>query len=273
MTSESAAPRVGILGAGGRMGRALIQAVVATDGRVCLGGAFEQAQSPQLGADAGALAGLERLGVTLQSALDPSWFDVLIDFTRPEALPEALAACRSAGRGLVIGTTGFDAGQRADIARAAQDIAICMSGNFSVGIFLLQRLVEQAAALLGPDFDIEVVEAHHRHKVDAPSGTALMLGEAAAKGSGRSLSDHAIYARQGHTGPRPEGTIGFATVRGGDVVGDHTVHFLGDGERVELTHRASSRMNFARGAVRAAHWVAGRAPGLYSMADVLGGDR
>ncbi len=268
--NEQQAARVGILGAAGRMGRTLVQAVAASEGRVTLGAAFEHAASAALGADASTLAGLPASGVAVQATLNADTFDVLIDFTRPEALAGALSACRQRRRGLVIGTTGYSADQRAAIEQAATEIPICMSGNFSVGIFLLQRLVEQAASMLGGEFDIEVVEAHHRHKVDAPSGTALMLGEAAARGAGRSLADDAVYAREGHTGPRAAGTIGFSTIRGGDVVGDHTVHFLGDGERVALTHRASSRMNFARGAVRAAHWLVGRSPGLYSMHDVLG---
>lgn len=252
------------------MGRTLIQAVAATDGRAVLGAAIERPGASGMGEDAGLLAGVGATGVILTPTLDTATFDVLIDFTRPDALADALDACQTARRGLVIGTTGFDAGQLAAIRAASSVIPICMSGNFSVGIYLLQQLVEQAARMLGADFDIEVVEAHHRHKVDAPSGTALMLGQAAATGAGRSLADDAIYARQGHTGARPSGSIGFATVRGGDVVGDHTVHFLGDGERLALSHHASSRMNFARGAVRAARWLAGQGPGMYSMRDVLG---
>ena len=271
MTSpDTSPPRIGILGAGGRMGRSLIQAVAATQGRASLGAAIERPGADGIDEDAGLLAGIGAVGVKLASTLDAAAFDVLIDFTRPEAIADTLGICEAARRGLVIGTTGFDAGQIAAIQSASAVIPICMSGNFSVGIHLLQQLVEQAARMLGPDFDIEVVEAHHRHKVDAPSGTALMLGQAAATGAGRSLADDAIYARQGHTGARPAGSIGFATVRGGDVVGDHTVHFLGDGERLALSHHASSRMNFARGAVRAAQWLAGRAPGMYSMRDVLG---
>jgi 4-hydroxy-tetrahydrodipicolinate reductase len=260
--------RVAVQGAGGRMGRALIQAVQASG--VCrLGGALDVAGSAALGEDAGALAGLAPLGVTVTATPDPADFDVLIDFTRPQGTLAALAGCVPAGRAMVIGTTGFTPEQLEQIRAAAAHIPICLSGNFSIGINLCLQLVTEAARALGEEFDIEVVEAHHRHKVDAPSGTALMLGRAAADGAGRDLQTSAVYARQGHTGERAAGTIGFSTVRGGDVVGDHSVLFLGEGERVEISHRASSRLNFARGAVRAAAWLAGRKPGLYSMQDVL----
>ena len=196
-------------------------------------------------------------------------FDVLIDFTRPEGTLAAVEACVAAGRGMVIGTTGFSSEQRARIEAAAQRIPICMSGNFSIGVNLCLALVEHAARVLGERFDIEVIEAHHRHKVDAPSGTALMLGEAAARGAGLRLAEQGVYAREGHTGARVAGTIGFSTIRGGDVVGDHSVLFLGDGERVEITHKASNRANFANGALRAAAWLSSKPAGLYSMKDVL----
>jgi 4-hydroxy-tetrahydrodipicolinate reductase len=199
---------------------------------------------------------------------------VLIDFTRPAGTPAHLAACADAGVAAVVGTTGFDEAGKAEIAARARVIPIVFAPNMSVGINVLADLVRRAAQLLGPAFDIEIVEMHHRHKVDAPSGTALALGEAAAAGAGVALADHAVDARQGVTGVRRPGTIGFATLRGGDVVGEHSVIFAGAGERLELTHRATSRQNFAAGALRAARFVAGkranRESGLFGMADVLG---
>lgn len=268
---SNAPSRIAVLGAAGRMGRAVIQAAAVA--KLKLGAAFERAGVPELGRDAGELAGLEAAGVPLTVdivAAAPA-FDVLVDFTRPEGTLAALEACVAQGKAMVIGTTGFTPEQLARIDAAAQRIAIVKAGNFSLGVNLCLQLLETAAAALGEDFDVEIVEAHHQHKVDAPSGTALMMGEAVARGAGKDLAQHAIYERYGHTGARPKGTIGFSTIRGGDVVGDHTVMFLGDGERVEITHKASSRLNFANGAVRAAGWLAGRKPGLYSMRDVLGG--
>lgn len=263
--------RIAILGAAGRMGRALIDATAQQSGAT-LAAALERPQSNEIGMDACSLAGLPAEGILVTSDLDEALAaaDVLIDFTRPEGTMAALAACRRAGKPLVIGTTGFTDAQKATITEAAQQIALCQSANFSVGVNVLLRLVEQAARTLGEGYDIEIVEAHHRHKVDAPSGTALALGEAAARGAERVLRQVAVYGREGHTGARATETIGFATVRGGDVVGDHTVMFMGEGERIELTHKASSRSNFARGAVRAALWLAQAKPGHYGMADVLG---
>lgn len=262
--------RIAVLGAAGRMGRAVIVAS-ASNAQTKLGAALERAGAPELRRDAGELAGTDGRGVHITAdhaaALQDS--DVLIDFTRPEATLVALDACLAQGKAMVIGTTGFTAEQQLRIEAASQRIAIVKAGNFSLGVNLCLQLLELSAAALGDDFDIEIVEAHHKHKVDAPSGTALMMGEALAKGAGRPLADCAVYERYGHTGARKPGTIGFSTVRGGDVVGDHTVMFLGDGERVEITHKASSRLNFANGAVRAAAWVARQAPGLYSMRDVL----
>lgn len=256
--------RIAILGATGRMGQA-VAAVAAASPLVELGAAIERAGHAELGRPLGGVA----IGSDLAAASDA--FDVLVDFTRPEGTLAALAVCLEHDKRMVIGTTGFSAAQKAEIEAAAQRIPILMAGNFSVGVNLCLKLLEDAARALGEDFDIEVVEAHHRHKVDAPSGTALMMGEAAARGAGRELDAVARYARHGHTGARERGTIGFSTIRGGDVVGDHTVMFLGDGERVEIAHKASSRMNFANGAVRAAAWLAGRPPaGLYSMRQVLG---
>ncbi|HUP91597.1 MAG TPA: 4-hydroxy-tetrahydrodipicolinate reductase [Solimonas sp.] len=263
-------PRIAILGATGRMGRALLQAVAVTPA-LQLGAAIERAGHPDAGRDALALAGAGegpvRVCTSIESCL--AEFDVLVDFTRPEATLAAAALCAQHGKRMVVGTTGLSDGQRAQLAAHAGHIAICLSGNFSIGINLCVALVEQAARTLGSGFDVEVLEAHHRHKVDAPSGTALMLGEAAARGAGAALKDHAIYARQGQTGARPAGAIGFQAIRGGDVIGDHTVMFLGEGERIEISHRATSRANFANGAMRAAGWIADRLPGLYSMRDVL----
>lgn len=247
-----------IHGAAGKMGRALIEAAAA-NAAVKISAAVDRPA-----------ASTESLapGLRLSSSLQNN-FDVLIDFTRPEGTLAALEFCLANRKALVIGTTGFTPEQKAKIEAAAKQIPICLSGNFSIGINLCLKLVQDAARTLGEKFDIEIVEAHHRAKVDAPSGTALMLGEAAAKGAGRDLAQVGVFERHGHTGARDAKTIGFSTIRGGDVVGDHSVLFLGDGERVEISHKASSRMNFANGAVRAAAWLAGSKPGLYSMQDVL----
>lgn len=262
--------KIAILGAAGRMGRALVHAITHQPG-VVLVAALDRENAPESGLDAGSLAGLPALGVFISSDLDEALAtaDVLIDFTRPEGTLAAIAACRKAGKPIVIGTTGFTPEQKAVIAGAAQDIAVCQAANFSVGVNVLLKLVEDAARALGDAYDVEIVEAHHRHKVDAPSGTALALGEAAARGLQRNLKAVAVYGREGHTGARETETIGFSTIRGGDVIGDHTVMYLGDGERVELTHKASSRGNFAGGAVRAALWLKGKPQGSYSMRDVL----
>lgn len=265
--------RIAVLGAAGRMGRAVMQAAATATPPLALGAAFERAgDADLLGRDASVLAGLDASGVKITSdvAAASDAFDVLIDFTRPDGTMAALPVCVAAGKGMVIGTTGFSAEQKAAIGEAARQIPICLAANYSVGVNVALKLLEQAARALGDDFDIEIVEAHHKHKVDTPSGTALAMGQAVAKGAGRNLDDVAVYAREGNTGPRPAGAIGFATVRGGDVVGDHTVMFLGNGERVEITHKATSRQNFAGGAVRAAAWLKGREPGLYDMRDVLG---
>lgn len=263
--------RIAVLGASGRMGRAVIQAA-SSNPAARVGAAIERPGYPDVGQDAGQLAGLPANSVKVVTSIDAALadFDVLIDFTRPEATLAALPLCVAHGKAMVIGTTGISAEQQAQIEAAAQQIAIVKAGNFSIGVNLCLSLLEQAARVLAADYDIEVIEAHHRHKVDAPSGTALMLGEAAARGAGRDLKDCAIYERYGHTGARDRQTIGFSTIRGGDVVGDHTVMFLGDGERIEITHKASSRTIFANGAVRAATWLAGRPAGLYSMRDVIG---
>lgn len=265
------AVRIAVLGADGRMGRALIESVPEVP-QLQLVAAIVQAGKAAVGSDAGTLAGRPSLGVVIGTELAAAvkLADVVIDFTRPAGTEAALRQCLAEGKSLVIGTTGFSAQQKAAIADAAQSISICLAANFSIGVNVSLKLIADAARTLGAGYDIEIVEAHHRHKVDAPSGTALRMGEAAAAGLGVKLDDCAVYAREGVTGPRAAGAIGFATVRGGDVIGDHTVMFLGDGERIEISHKASSRGNFARGALRAAAWLSGRAPGLYDMQDVLG---
>lgn len=262
--------KVVIAGCSGRMGHALLESVF-SDAELVLHGALDRADNPQLGRDAGEQFGRVsgvRVTSDVESALKGA--DVLVDFTRPEASMLYLEACQKAGISMVIGTTGFSAEQKQQIDAAAKNIPIVFAPNMSVGVTLLINLVEQAARVLSEGYDIEVVEMHHRHKVDAPSGTALRLGEAAAHGIGQDLKDCAIYAREGVTGEREAGKIGFATMRGGDVVGDHTVVFAGIGERVELTHKASSRATFAMGALRAGKYLAGKKSGLYDMRDVLG---
>ncbi|MEM1112391.1 MAG: 4-hydroxy-tetrahydrodipicolinate reductase [Pseudomonadota bacterium] len=264
--------RVGVTGAAGRMGRTLVEAIAASEHDLILAGALEHPDSSLVGADAGELAGQGKNGVVvvadLAEAIDD--IDVLIDFTVPAATLANTAMCAQQGVAMVIGTTGFTPEQQAEIDAAAGQTAICKASNFSTGVNLCFKLLEEAARVLGDEVDIEVYEAHHRHKVDAPSGTALSMGQVVADVLGRDLSKVAVYGREGQTGARERETIGFATVRAGDIVGDHTVTFAAEGERVEITHKASSRMSFARGAVRAAAWLAGREPGLYDMRDVLG---
>lgn len=262
---------VGILGAAGRMGRTLIGACSRQTG-LQLAAAFEHPAHGALGQDAALLAGLPSGGVLLASVGDlaATRFDVLVDFTRPEATLPALETCRRLKRAIVIGTTGFDAAGRAAIAAAGQDIPIVWAPNMSVGVNVCFALLARAARALGDDYDVEIIEAHHRHKVDAPSGTALRMGEILAGALGRDLATDGVFARHGRTGARGLRDIGFATVRGGDIVGDHTVLFAGTGERVEITHRAGSRDNFAQGALRAAAWVVPQPPGVYDMQDVLG---
>jgi 4-hydroxy-tetrahydrodipicolinate reductase len=262
--------RTAIAGVSGRMGRALLEAVEADAGCV-LFAAIDRPGSLLVGQDAGAAWGAASgVNVTDQPVAALQGAQALIDFTRPEATFAYLDACVAAGVPLVIGTTGFDEAGRARIAAAAQRIPIVFAPNMSVGVNLLMKLAELAAQVLDDGYDIEIIEAHHRHKVDAPSGTALGLGQAVAYAIGRDLASCAVYGREGVTGERDPKTIGFATVRGGDIVGDHTLLFAGIGERVELTHKASSRATFAQGALRAAKWLQGRAPGLYDMRDVLG---
>ena len=261
--------RIAIAGVSGRMGRALLEAVAA-DADCALCAAIDRPGSPLVGQDAGAAWGAASgVHVTDQPGGALQGTQTLIDFTRPEATFGYLDACAATGVPLVIGTTGFDEAGKTRIATAAQQIPIVFAPNMSVGVNLLMKLAELAAQVLEDGYDIEIIEAHHRHKVDAPSGTALGLGQAVARAIKRDLASCAIYGREGVTGERDPKTIGFSTVRGGDIVGDHTLLFAGIGERVELTHKASSRATFAQGALRAAKWLQGRAPGLYDMRDVL----
>ena len=263
--------RIAVTGAAGRMGRSLIEACQQTSG-VDITVALEHPDSSLLGSDAGELVGVGKLGVLIgaELAVVVDDFDVLIDFTRPEPTLANLEVCRQAGRRVVIGTTGFSEEEKAQIKAASRDTAVVFAPNMSVGVNVCLKLLDMAARVLGDDVDIEVIEAHHRHKVDAPSGTALRMGEVVAEALGRNLEDCAVYGREGHTGERDRKTIGFETIRAGDIVGDHTVLFAGTGERIEITHKASSRMTFANGAVRAASWLTGQKTGLFDMRDVLG---
>lgn len=263
--------RIAVMGAAGRMGKTLIEAVSLAEGAK-LSAAIDRADSSLIGADAGELVGLGKIGVTLVGDLAAvvDDFDVLIDFTHPSVTLKNLEVCRQAGKAMVIGTTGFTPEEKQQLSEAAKQIPIVFAANFSVGVNLCLKLLDTAARVLGDDVDIEIIEAHHRHKVDAPSGTALRMGEVVANALGRDLQKVAVYGREGQTGARERETIGFATVRAGDVVGDHTVLFAADGERVEITHKASSRMTFAKGAVRSALWLQGRDAALYDMQDVLG---
>nr|WP_207184339.1 4-hydroxy-tetrahydrodipicolinate reductase [Rubrivivax gelatinosus] len=261
---------IAVAGASGRMGRMLVEAVLGSQG--CrLSGALDLPGSPALGQDAGAFLGRTTgVAVTADLRAGLAGADVLIDFTRPEGTLAHLALCRELGVRMVIGTTGFTPQQKAEIAAAAQHVGVVFAPNMSVGVNVVLKLLETAAKALADGYDIEIVEAHHRHKVDAPSGTALAMGEAVARALGQDLAEQAVFAREGHTGERQPGTIGFATIRGGDIVGDHTVLFAGTGERIEISHRSNSRANYAAGSVRAARFLVEHGPGLYGMADVLG---
>ncbi|MGD9538614.1 MAG: 4-hydroxy-tetrahydrodipicolinate reductase [Alphaproteobacteria bacterium] len=262
---------IGVTGAAGRMGAMLVREVAATEG-CSLAGASEAPGHEAIGRDAGELAGIGRLGVAVgdDAARLFSEADAVLDFTAAAISAEHAALAARFGKILVLGTTGHDADQLAAIAAAAKRCPIVQAPNMSICVTLLMALTEKVAGVLGPDYDIEIVEMHHRHKVDAPSGTALGLGRAAARGRDVRLEDVAVHGRDGMTGARARGAIGFAALRGGDVVGDHSVIFAADGERLELTHKAAGRQIYARGAVRAALWAKGRPPGLYTMADVVG---
>jgi len=261
---------VAIAGASGRMGQMLVEAVRA-DSAFSLAGALDVASSPSIGLDAGAYAGLTTgVAITADVRAGLQHSQVLIDFTRPEGTMAHLQVCRALGVGLVIGTTGFSDAQKAEIAQAAKHIPIMMAPNMSVGVNVTLKLLEMAAKALSTGYDIEIIEAHHRHKVDAPSGTALKMGEVIASALGRDLKDCAVYAREGVTGERDPSSIGFATIRGGDIVGDHTVLFAGTGERIEISHKSSSRATYAQGSLRAVRFLAGQQSGLFDMFDVLG---
>lgn len=265
-------PSILILGAAGRMGGALIRGIAARSETLRLGAAVERADSPALGQDAGVLAGCGPLGVSVTTDLEAALAvsDVVIDFTFHTAVPATIAAAAKAGRAYVLGTTALDEAETAVVHEAARAIPVVWAANMSLGVNVLLDLVQRAASLLGLDYDAEIVEMHHRHKKDAPSGTALALGKALAEGRHQTLSEVAVHGRDGLTGERPRGEIAFHALRGGDVVGDHTIVFATEGERVELTHKASGRDCFAGGALLAATWLQGKAAGLYSMRDVLG---
>ena len=269
--AAGAAPlRVAVAGASGRMGRMLVEAVGAADDCV-LAGALDVAGSPAIGQDAAAFLGrASGVQITADLRAGLSAAGVLIDFTRPDGTLAHLAVCRELGVGAVIGTTGFSDAQKAEIAVHARHIAIVLAPNMSIGVNVVLRLIDMAARALSQGYDIEIVEAHHRHKVDAPSGTALQMGEVVAAALGRDLKQCAVYAREGVTGERDPSTIGFASIRGGDIVGDHTVLFAGTGERIEISHKSSSRATYAQGSLRAARFLSGRAAGLFDMGDVLG---
>ncbi len=262
--------RICVAGSSGRMGQMLVEAIRGSDDCV-LSGALDIPGSPALGQDAGGFGG-HATGVTITADLSAglSGSQFLIDFTRPEGTLAHLRECVKHGVNAVIGTTGFTDEQKAGIAEAAKSIAIVMAPNMSVGVNVTLKLLEMAAKALSTGYDIEIIEAHHRHKVDAPSGTALKMGEVIAGALGRDLKDCAVYAREGVTGERDPSSIGFATIRGGDIVGDHTVLFAGTGERIEITHKSSSRATYAQGSLRAVRFLAGRKSGLYDMFDVLG---
>lgn len=263
--------KIAVMGASGRMGRALIRAVM-ENGAAQVCGGTEQAGSPALGTDLGALVGADPMAVTVSAdtAAVIAGSDAILDFTAPAATAAFSRIAAEHGVTHIIGTTGFGSDEESAIAEAARKTTIVKAGNMSLGVNLLTALTQKVAAALDIDFDIEIVEMHHRHKVDAPSGTALMLAQAAARGRGVALADKAVTTRDGHTGPRPEGAIGLQTLRGGSVVGDHSVIFAGNGERITLSHHAEDRAIFARGAVKAALWARDKEPGLYSMIDVLG---
>lgn len=262
--------RVAIIGAAGRMGKVLIEAVDDAEG-LTLGAAIVEPGSSLVGADAGEVAGIGKVGVSLVSSLADAEaaFDVLVDFTFPDLTLENAEFCKAHGKAMVIGTTGMTDAEKQQLALAAESIPVVFAPNMSVGVNVVLNLLRTAAEVLGDDYDVEIIEAHHRHKKDAPSGTALRMGEVVADALGRDLKECAVYGREGFTGERSRQEIGFETIRGGDVVGDHTVLFAGIGERIEVTHKASSRMTFAKGAMRAAKWLQDKGAGLYDMQDVL----
>ncbi|MBJ7552874.1 4-hydroxy-tetrahydrodipicolinate reductase [Marinomonas spartinae] len=262
--------RIAVIGASGRMGKNLIIATNETDG-VSLGAAIVRSDSSLVGADAGEIAGIGKLGVLATASLADcvADFDVLIDFTTPGLTLENAAFCAEHNKAIVVGTTGLNNAEKAQLASYAEKTSVVFAPNMSIGVNLTLKLLSTAAKILGDDYDVEIVEAHHRHKVDSPSGTALRMGEVVAEALGRDLKECAVYGREGQIGPRTQKEIGFETIRAGDVVGEHSVWFATEGERIEIVHKASSRMTFAKGAVRAANWLEGKAAGLYDMQDVL----
>ncbi|AGJ61397.1 Dihydrodipicolinate reductase [Candidatus Moranella endobia PCVAL] len=274
MSSSNKPIRIAVVGASGRMGRKLIQAVTDSE-QAKLSVALNRANSVFYGLDAGKLVGIGDLGVTITSDISSvsNDFDILIDFTSPETSLKYLDFCRLHQKGIVIGTTGFSDRQKEIINAAAKEIGIVFTANFSVGVNLMLKLLEKATQIMGEEADIEIIEAHHRQKVDAPSGTALAIGETIASVLGLNLTQCGVYSRHGHTGERQVKSIGFATVRAGDIIGEHTAMFAGLGERLEITHKASSRMTFAIGAVRAAVWLASQKNGLFNMVNVLNLDK
>lgn len=261
---------IAIVGAAGRMGKTLIEACVEAE-NAQLSVATEHSGTPFIGADSGEVAGVGKNDVIITSSLDDAVndFDVLIDFTRPGPSLEHLAWCVANNKSMIIGTTGFSDAEKAEIEAAGEKISIVFAANFSIGVTLTLKLLEMASRVLGDSVDIEIIEAHHRHKIDAPSGTALKMGEVIADTLDRDLNEHGVYCREGVTGERKRKDIGFQTIRAGDIVGEHTVMFADIGERVEITHKASSRMTFAKGAVRSGMWVTKQAPNVYDMQDVL----
>ena len=261
---------IAIVGAGGKMGKTLLEACAESDA-VCVSVATEQRGSSLIGVDTGELIGAAKSGIAISDSLDTvnNDFDILIDFTRPKPTLAHLAWCITHKKAIIIGTTGFSEAEKCTISAAAKQIPVVFAANFSVGVNLTLKLLEMAAKVMGDEVDIEIIEAHHRYKVDAPSGTALAMGEVIAKALGRNLSECAVYGREGHTGERKRQTIGFESIRAGDIVGEHTVYFAGIGERIEIAHKASNRMTFAKGAVRAANWLSLQRKGLFSMQDVL----
>ena len=273
--SASSLPRIAIHGAAGRMGRQLL-AAASERSDLTIGAAIELAGTPSIGLEVGVLSaevqndsgGRVTVVDDVTAVLDD--FDVLIDFTRPDSSQLMLSRMVAAGKPMVIGTTGFSEAQKLQIVQAAESIPVLFAPNFSVGVTLALNILATTAAALGDEYDVEIIEAHHRNKIDAPSGTALAMGESVAQALGRDLSTCAIYGREGNTGVRERNTIGFETIRGGDIIGEHTVLFAGMGERIEITHKATDRMTFARGAIRAAHWLFGKSSDLYDMTDVIG---
>lgn len=263
--------RIAVIGASGRMGKNLIIAAYEAEG-VSVGAAILKAGSSLIGADAGEIAGIGKIGVAAVASLADcvADFDVLIDFTTPALTLENAAFCAANNKAIVVGTTGLNDAEKAELSAYAEQTSIVFAPNMSVGVNLTLKLLATAAKILGDEYDVEIVEAHHRHKVDSPSGTALRMGEVVAEALGRDLKECAVYGREGQIGPRTQKEIGFETIRAGDVVGDHSVWFATEGERIEIVHKASSRMTFAKGAVRAANWLEGKTAGLYDMQDVLG---